>query len=361
MALTRIDKFDELNPSDLAGAGYVLGSAGTVPVTTSGVGRYSGNRIAVTYDYNTLGTAFGSDGVSAPLVSAGSFITWGADWQVVTANAVNAVVTFSSGVSTNSTVGMVVYDPDAQQFWLTQGDTIRLTWAYSPAVAAASWYHVEVQYSHASGTWAMRVDGVLLVGGGVFLLTAQPTYWKIGDPVGSGTPMNSLGESSAVLEAVSRTTYWDNIYTRNDLTFLGPCQVTSRVPTSDSATEEDWTPSSGTDSWAMLDEAKQDGDTTTISSAAVGAITRVKSSTSIGTPATVHGMSVRSVYRKTDATARTIRNQILSNLTVALGATVNCQTTYAATADVWETNPATSTAWDKATVEAVEFGVEVVS
>ena len=79
--------------------------------------------------------------------------------------------------------------------------------------------------------------------------------------------------------------------------------------------------------------------------------------------ASIEGVGVKSVARKSDASAKTMNNVIFENVTEATGSNSphTLSETYAIYSDYFETNPDTASAWTEAEVNAMEAGVEVQS
>lgn len=142
------------------------------------------------------------------------------------------------------------------------------------------------------------------------------------------------------------------------ITFLGSkWQVEVLRPTAESATESDWTPESGTDNSAMVDDApRHDADATYINSAVNGNIDRYTTSNTLSQQR-VMGVNVISLARHEGA-ADNYRNVIFEGATAGNGSTEALTAEFVPYHALFTTNPDTSAEWTKAEVEGCEFGVE---
>jgi hypothetical protein len=164
---------------------------------------------------------------------------------------------------------------------------------------------------------------------------------------------NGTADSSNLIQ-------YDDLYVRDDLTALGPSRVDTLRPSADTA-QKDWTPSTGSDNYAMVDDDSYD-DTTYVSAATVGDKDLYDFGALAFDPETIHAVQALYTASKDDVTARTVRSTIVSGATTANGATVAPgDTGFTVYTDIYETDPATSAAWDTAGVNALQAGIEVVS
>jgi hypothetical protein len=135
--------------------------------------------------------------------------------------------------------------------------------------------------------------------------------------------------------------------------FVGDCRVLTLYAAADAATQQ-WTPLSGAN-WSQVRETRNDGDTTYNATATVGA---VDSFTFQQLPANFDVLAVQVVgsYRRDDAGARTITQQLTSTGTVANGAAYVLPSSYVYCYDIWTVDPHTSAAWTLGAVNAVAAG-----
>lgn len=158
--------------------------------------------------------------------------------------------------------------------------------------------------------------------------------------------------------------YFDDLYicdgsgTANN-NFLGTCQVDALLPNAE-GTNLQWTPSTGTLHYAVVDESPP--NTTDYVSDAVAANRdswNYPALPAITNPSVI-GVQLILVAQKDDTGARSIKPLCKSGATTNVLAAQALNTAWTAHLGIWETNPNTATAWTIATVEAAEFGVEDV-
>lgn len=142
---------------------------------------------------------------------------------------------------------------------------------------------------------------------------------------------------------------------------IGDARVDSHAPTSDGGVDQ-WTPSSGTDAYAMLDEAAPDDDTTYIESSTTDQRTVCGFDNLIPTGAAIKGVAVIWNMKKTDAGASTVAPVIRRSATNYDGtAQAPSEDVYGYFGQVYETDPDTSAAWTETNFNAMEAGVKKVS
>jgi hypothetical protein len=147
---------------------------------------------------------------------------------------------------------------------------------------------------------------------------------------------------------------FDDLYIRNDSTFLGSWRIQTQFPTSnDSVT---CTPSAG-DNFAAVDDNPADDDTTYVEGGDTD-VDDYNHSFDADTVTTVHGVMVNTICRETDATPFDIKQRANDNDSAgeAIGGT-----SYVHRGAIFETNPDTSLAWTPAEVAAATFGFKIES
>jgi hypothetical protein len=127
-------------------------------------------------------------------------------------------------------------------------------------------------------------------------------------------------------------------------------------PTSESATESDFTPQSGTNNSMVDDPIPHDADSTWVESTVNGDIDRYLTTGTLD-QARVLAVQVWSVARHLGS-ADNFRNTIFENATAANGSTEALTESFVAYASMFTVNPDTTAEWLQADVEACEFGVE---
>jgi len=230
----------------------------------------------------------------------------------------------------------------------------------SPTVlVTGTWYYIEVKATIGSaGAFEVRVDGVTKISG-------------TGNTQSTGnTSTNGIQLSVGDFSGFSYTI--DDVYILNSSgstnnTFLGDCRVLTTLPNADNtsspSTNLTWTPNSGTTHYTQVDDTPSpDDDTTYVSSATPGQIDTYKFP-AISPTGPIAGIQAVLTARKDDAAARTISAEYRSSGGTNFdGSSVfSLTTSYLMDRQIWETDPATSTAWTAAGVNGGEFGEKCIS
>jgi hypothetical protein len=212
---------------------------------------------------------------------------------------------------------------------------------------SSNWFYIEWKafINDTTGTVEVRVDGV-----SILTVTGADTSARA----------NVFATGATLLSASNIRC--DDYYLfdgsgaqHND--FFGPARVRTEYGTSDSAVN--FTPLSGSDNFAMVDDPGDiDGDTTYNHQAASTGKDLLGINGEVPVTATVGPVELRSTFRKDDAGACTGRGVIKSNATEAPGATKNPGITYQQFRDVYELDPDGSVAWTPAKYNAIKIGYE---
>jgi hypothetical protein len=210
-------------------------------------------------------------------------------------------------------------------------------------LVANAWCYVEVEFTrHASaGVFTVYVNGTAVIS-----LTAQNT---------GANDIHSLR-----IDGISAVQWFDDLYTTNVATRVGECRVDVLAPTADTA-QKDFTPSTGTSNYAMVDDTLYNDDTDYVSASTAGNKDLYDVADLSFTPANVYAVQVTWRARKDDATARTVRANLKSGGTTTNGTTQAMGASYVSFHDLYLTDPNTSAAWTPTNVNAIQIGPEVVS
>lgn len=142
----------------------------------------------------------------------------------------------------------------------------------------------------------------------------------------------------------------------NDL--IGDIRLLTDPPTGDSATEQ-MSLSTGSNSFALVDETPGNDDTDYIFDSVSGNTTRFTFPNLAVSPTTVFCVAERVKAKKTDAGAKTFNHNMSSNAVVDNGPNQSPGTSYTYFTNVWYRNPDGTVAWTEATVNAAEIGVKI--
>lgn len=138
---------------------------------------------------------------------------------------------------------------------------------------------------------------------------------------------------------------------------LGDCRVTPINASTGDGSLADFTPSSGTDNGAMVDEVAPDGDTTYNSSTTAGNRDTYNFPASGILGATVHGVKVHNSCKKQDAGTVSMKPVIRISGVNYEGTEQFLPTTYGHVTQQYDVSPATASAWTVAEIDGAEFGI----
>lgn len=221
----------------------------------------------------------------------------------------------------------------------------------SIALTASAWHHLEIKvvFSQTVGTVTVNINSI-----SALALTGLDTV---------NTALVECSQIAATIAGAgnAHVYYIDDLYCTDgsgssNTGLLGDCKVYTLYPNADGALEE-WTLSTGTDSFALIDEAIPDGDTTYIEAAAVNDDTEVGFENLPADVVNVYGVQVVSSMKKTDAGACSVQQSINSDGTVGTGTTHSITTAYTYWQSMFEVDPDTSAQWTKAGVDAAQVRV----
>lgn len=119
----------------------------------------------------------------------------------------------------------------------------------------------------------------------------------------------------------------------------------------------DWTPLTGTDNWAMIDEPQADGDTTYNHTETLNA-KDIFGFADGEVPEAVIAVGFVSWHRKEDSATRRWRHVLRVDGTDFNGDDVFASDTYGRRIDFWMQNPDTVADWDPADLAGIQGGYE---
>jgi hypothetical protein len=212
-------------------------------------------------------------------------------------------------------------------------------------ISSGAWNYLEVELTRHASTGAVTV---YLNGTAILTLTGQ----NLG--ASSIDMINMQGQNDGV------TMHLDDMYLTNTAAKLGECRVDTLRPSAETA-DQDWTPSTGTNNAANVDDSTYDNDTTYNSASVAGDLDIYDVSNLLFTPTSVVAVQTLLNVRKDDATFRSVRSKVRSGGTDGNGATRTLGTSYQVYADIYPNDPNTGSAWAVAAVNAAQLGVEVIA
>ncbi len=148
----------------------------------------------------------------------------------------------------------------------------------------------------------------------------------------------------------------DDLYARDDSTFLGSWKIQTIFPDGDGAV--DCTPSTGSDNFGAVDDNPADGDSTYVTGDA-GDVD-LYDHASLTNVSQVYALQVNTVCRQTDATPRSVKIIAKSGSTTDASASkLVGSTDYVHRSEIWTDNPDTAAPWTASEIAAAQFGFEV--
>ncbi len=215
---------------------------------------------------------------------------------------------------------------------------------------AGNWYYIEVQHTinDATGAVTVYVNGV-----SVIAVTNVDTK-----PAASATVNNIMFQNGGGTSVTYGTFRYDDFYLTDTATKLGESRVETLYPSADTATDE-WTPLSGTDNYAMVDEAQCDGDATYVYS--LGPATDNYAFGNLSdNPSVVHAVQAVTFAKKTDTSVRDIYLQTVSGATTSDGSAYQLLSEYTRFNRIMATDPNTAAAWTYTNVNAIVGGPKIL-
>lgn len=218
----------------------------------------------------------------------------------------------------------------------------------SPALVANAWQSVEIKsfLDAASGTVEIRVEGIEVLN-----LTGQNTLGGTGPC--TQIVQGKSGSNPAVNPFYAKDwVVWDTAGSINN-DFFGSVSVYSLL--TDGDVSLNWTPSTGTTGWDLLNESPPD-DADYISADDAPPAAAVMSLTNLPADVTsVRGLIAIARSMKTDGGDGNLQVSMVSNGTPGNGSDRPITTAFTYWFDVFETDPDTSAAWTPVAVDAANI------
>ena len=238
------------------------------------------------------------------------------------------------------------------QIRLQHGGGAIIATSSAGAVVPANWHRIEFKWTidNSAGAYEVRVDGInVLSGSGVDTQNGGTAAWTKVRVRGVGS---SYYDDFVLQDTAGSAPYND---------FLGDVRVNCVIASAGDGTHADFTPSTGTDNGAMVDETDPNEDTDYNTGTTAGHKDTYNFA-AIGTSgATIYGVQLVNWQKKTDAGVLTTRGITRIGGTVYNGATISPTTGYIGRPQMWQVSPATSAAWTESEIDGAEFGMERVS
>lgn len=223
------------------------------------------------------------------------------------------------------------------------------------------WYYIEIKVTinDTTGIVTVKINGATALS-----LTGQDTKQSANATANIiHIGQNGLGGASAANS--TSLIYAEDLYicdatgsSNND--FLGECKVECLFPDGNGANTS-WTPSTGVNHAALVDENPATDDTDYVSSSTAGHKDTFTFGNMATASGTVKGIQITATARKDDVGTRTIAPIIRQSATDYIGTNQNLSTTYTMYLQTYDVNPATAAAFTISEVNADEFGLQLVA
>lgn len=327
MALLVMEGFDNKIPLTLRGWSANVSTYSTGRIGTGFAGAFSATSnylLPSTYGTAVMGVAWNyNSGASAAAREIARFRT--------AAGVLIASVVFNQNFAALTTISLL--------------DNTGATVYTSPAIFSPStWYQFELKITVSGGVWELRANGAVLSSG-------------------SGATFGATNIGSVQL-GTGTTMALDDFYVcdtsgavNND--FLGDARISTFFPTGDGALAQ-FTPSTGSNHFANVDDVPPNDDTDYNSDSTVGHIDTFTHG-SLPASTTVKAVQHSLYARKDDVALRQIAPVIRRGGTNNVGTTVTLSTTYANYRELRELDPITAAAWVDTNFNSDEFGVKVIA
>lgn len=220
----------------------------------------------------------------------------------------------------------------------------------TPPLAAESWNHIEMKVvcHDTTGAVEVRVNGVTVLN-----LTGIDTkntaiagvdqFAFSNGPAGAAWPVTYIDDLFA----------WDTLGA-GPVDFIGDKKVIEHFADEDGA-EQDWTRSTGTASWALVDDAPPNDDTDYISAVAAGATVALKFPDLPSEVSSVIAVSFEHYSRKTDAGPADLTGKVRAGGSTGAGPSTPITTAYTRRWDNFTVDPSTGAPFTPAAASAAEY------
>ena len=214
------------------------------------------------------------------------------------------------------------------------------------------WYYVELQttINNSTGAYELKLDGASLISDtGVDTQESANAYWDKLVFYGTGEWHGAIFDDIYVTDSTGAY----------NTGFLGTVHIQTLFPDADVTSA--WTPSAGSDHYALVDENPVDDDTTYVEDNV--STNRELFDMPALTPtamADIRGVTNIVDCRVTDASSVDMKMVNVSNVTDTAGATQTISSqSFFKYEEITEQDPDAGAPWTKTTLEAAQFGFEV--
>lgn len=360
MALLYSEGFDKILDKTQWGS-FGIGAGSTSSTIAATGGRFGGRCATLVgssggtdYFYVPIGT---HDLTAKKLHAAGWFYV-----KNTPASRYNPLLAFVNRTS-NYGIGLGVYGNNIEAFGWTNVPAGSPNWVSgsilaTAALSADTWHHIEIccDVKDSGGTFKVWLDGTLVINvSGDTLYAANATATGV-NYLYFGFGYSASGFTSYLDDVI----VWDETGgSFNTAGPLGEHRIWTLSPEGDHAC--DFTPSTGSNRYAVVDDATLDAADYN-SSIIPGSIDTFTFSDLSVSPNTIHAINAKTIANKTGTGLTQLRGIVRVNDTNYYSA---ANATLALTAGItslkFEKNPATNSAWTASAINALLAGYEYVS
>ena len=251
---------------------------------------------------------------------------------------------------------------DSEQFRLVQGTDKILKVALGNgtiidtstlSLTAGAWYYIELKVAFSTtttGSYELRVDDQLVLSG-----------TDLQTSVNSGT-CNQITIGASV-SSWNEDLRYDDMYIVDpsfgpSTDFLGPCIIKALYPNADTAVK-DFTPSTGTDNYAMVDDTTGPSASDYVTSNLLGSKDEYDITELNELSQTVHGVVLSTAGYKTGTTTVGVKHYVNSNGVESSETFSAIGTTNTQRHTVFELDPDGDQAWTLTSINNLKIGIEV--
>jgi hypothetical protein len=219
-------------------------------------------------------------------------------------------------------------------------------------ISPNDWHHIECKFviNDSTGVVIVNIDGVEFIN---FSGDTRNGLTGVCDNFSFGGPSAAtIGDEKSIGEIFifdDSGSHWND--------FQGNLACYPMPPTSD-ATPNDFTPSSGTDHYAMVDETVHDDDTTYLESSTDDHQEMFAPDSLPANVTDLHGVVLENVAKRTDVNDNTVENVLKVNTTETISTATGLSSDYMFSRNVYESNPDSAAAWVLADWPDIIFGVK---
>lgn len=352
MALVRCESFDHFTTQAQLTTKPGWTVSGTITIETTAGKRSTGN----------LRTA-GSNGCTATLAIPAAHASGVANLAFSTDSLDGAQEWEYFSIESGATVHLVVVvDSVTGTIRVRRGFGGTLLATGTAIISINTYYHVQFKFTidNTTGSFEMRLDGnpVADVSFSGDTQNGGSANWDRirfhGQQLNANSPFIRF-DDIVLLDGVDST--GTHGIANND--FIGETRVDCLIGETGNGANTDFTPSTGADHGALIDETTPNDDTDYNTGTTVGHRDTYTLPALGFVPVTIFGVQSVNRLKKTDAGPRSIANVLRSDGINYDGADQSLTTSYAFYTEVEESDPDTSAPWDPSAITALEVGVKV--